>query len=110
MSNIFSNYWAGFKRRWNISSDWQVGIILVVFALTGTTTVYVQKWFDRWLGLGEDSSFWLKLLVFLVLVLPLYNLLLLIYGTLFGQFRFFRFFIIKFFSNLFRPFRRKTDR
>ena len=33
------------KKRWNIESNTQVLVILVVFAVTGSTTVYVKKLF-----------------------------------------------------------------
>jgi len=102
--DFFRKYWQSFKRRWNIQSDMQVAIILVVFSLTGTTTMYVHKLFNEWIGLGEDGNFWLKLLVFLLLVLPLYNALLIVYGTLLGQYSFFKFFISKFFKNIFSVF------
>ena len=98
------NYWKGFKRRWQIDNDWQVAIILVVFALTGTTTMYVNRWFNEWVGFDEHTSFWVKLVMFLILVLPVYNILLLIYGTLLGQYKFFSHFIVKFFSNIFKAF------
>lgn len=104
------NYWKGFKRRWQIEKDWQVAVILMVFALTGTTTMYVNRWFNAWVGLGEDANFWVKLVVFVLFVLPVYNVLLMIYGTLLGQFKFFRFFIIKFFSNIFKAFKPSTYR
>lgn len=108
--NVIIKYWKGFKRRWQIESDWQVAIILVVFSLTGTTTMYVHRLFNQWIGLAEDGNFWLKFLIFLVLVLPLYNALLMVYGTLLGQYKFFRFFIAKFFSNIFSVFRFKRKR
>lgn len=104
------NYWKGFKRRWKIEKDWQVAVILSVFALTGTTTMYVNRWFDALLGLDENRSFWVKLVVFLIIVLPVYNILLMVYGTLLGQYKFFRFFIYKFFSNIFKVFKPSTYR
>ena len=104
------NYWKGFKKRWYIEKDWQVAVILTVFALTGTTTMYFNRWFNAWIGLDEDTSFWLKLVVFLILVLPVYNVLLLIYGTLLGQHKFFRFFIVKFFGNMYKAFKLSTYR
>jgi hypothetical protein len=107
---ILINYWKGFKRRWQIEKDWQVAVILTVFALTGTTTMYVNRWIDTLLGLDESSSFWVKFLVFMIIVLPVYNILLMVYGTLLGQYKFFRFFIVKFFSNILKAFKPSTYR
>lgn len=101
---MIKKYWKGFKKRWNIVSDRQVVIILIAFTLTGTTTMYVHKKFNQWIGIDESGNFWLKLLVFLILVLPLYNGLLFVYGSLLGQSKFFRFFIVKFFKSLISPF------
>jgi hypothetical protein len=100
MITFLKKYWQGFKQRWQIESDWQVVIILVVFTLTGTTTMFVHHHFNEWIGLGGPGNFWLKFIVFMLLVLPLYNGLLLVYGTLLGQLTFFKFFIVKFFKSL----------
>ena len=99
MISLLKNYWKGFKKRWNIESDRQVVIILIAFTLTGTTTMFVHAEFNKWLGIDGPGNFWWKFLVFMLLVLPLYNTLLLIYGSLLGQSKFFRFFIVKFFKN-----------
>ncbi|MEE4258568.1 MAG: DUF6787 family protein [Bacteroidales bacterium] len=96
------NFWERLKKRWDIESDWQVAIILLAFTFTGFTTLYVHKQIDLLLGIGPDSPFIYKVLVFIVIVLPVYNILLLIYGSLLGQYKFFKSFIIKFFSRIFR--------
>lgn len=95
------NFWQKLKKRWGIESDIQVVIILLVFSLTGFSFLYVHNWIDQLLGITEADSFWLKAIVFILVLLPLYNLLLLVWGTLFGQFRFFKTFIIRFFSRIF---------
>lgn len=93
-------FWQNLKIRWGIESDFQVAIILVVFALTGFSFLYVHRWIDLLLGIEAQDPFWLKAVVFIIVLLPLYNLLLLIWGTLLGQFKFFKNFIVKFFSRL----------
>ena len=80
------------KIRWGIESSWQVLIILIPFSLAGPTTLYFHRKLDLFLGIGDDSSFWLKLLVFVIVVLPLYNIFLFIYGVAIGQYKFFRVF------------------
>ena len=97
--------WQKLKERWGIESDLQVGLILLTFTLTGFSFLYINPWIDRLLGLTEEDPFWLKALVFVVILLPAYNILLILWGTLLGQFSFFRKFILKFFSRLL--FRRK---
>lgn len=94
------NFWEKLKLRWDIESDWQVAIILLVFTLTGFSFLFVSPWVEGLLGIVEEDPFWLKALVFIIVLLPLYNILLLVWGTLLGQFKFFKNFIVKFFKRL----------
>ena len=72
------NIWQKLKNRWKIDSDVQALIILSIFALTGFSTLYVHRLVDQVLGIVDTSSFWLKLLVFIFIVLPVFNTLLLV--------------------------------
>ena len=94
-------FWQKLKLRWDIESDRQVAIILLAFTLTGFSTLYVHHLADELLGIEEKGPFIYKVLVFVVIVLPVYNILLLVYGSLLGQYKFFKNFIIKFFSRIF---------
>ncbi len=93
-------FWQKLKTRWDIESDFQVFMILLVFSLTGFSFLFINPLIDQLLGISEDDPFWLKAVVFVLIVLPVYNLLLIIWGTLLGQFTFFKNFIIKFFKRL----------
>ena len=86
------------KKRWNIESNMQVLVILVVFAVTGSTTVYVKKLFFDLVGITVETSLWVKIPVYIVAVLAIYNVLLLVFGFIFGQYKFFLNFEKKFFS------------
>jgi len=77
------------KERWGVQNAWQVIIILIVFALTGTSSLYVKKPIYYLIGIHAESPFWIKTLGFIFIVLPLYQVLLLFYGFLLGQFTFF---------------------
>jgi hypothetical protein len=85
----------GLKRRWGLKSNLQLGIVLLVFALTGSTAVYVSKPILAWIKF--DTSFfseawwgmWLYQIGRLLIIFPLYLLLLFFFGWLFGQFNFF---------------------
>jgi hypothetical protein len=74
---------------WGLNSLWEVGLILLVFALTGTTAVFVKVKLYDWLNLGEEMSIFGRILFFLCITLPTYQALLLMYGFLFGKFHFF---------------------
>ena len=77
------------KKHWGITSTLQVFIILLVFALTGFSTLFSHNYIDELLGIKDDTAFWIELLVFIVLILPIFNTLLIIWGTLLGQRAFF---------------------
>ncbi|WP_130735024.1 DUF6787 family protein [Flavobacterium sp. J27] len=78
------------KQRWNITSNWQLVIIFIVFAITGSTAAYISKPITNTLGITKESmSLWLYWPLRLVLIFPLYQILLVLIGALFGQFKFF---------------------
>lgn len=93
------------KIRWNIQSNFQVVIILLVFAITGSTTVVVKKAVFDLIQITSETALWIKIPVYIIVILAVYNFLLLVVGFLFGQFIFFWEFEKKFFSRLL--FRRK---
>jgi hypothetical protein len=95
------------QQRWGVNSAWQVLVILVVFACTGFTAMYLKKPVFNWLGVDEDTPGWLRVLIYLFTVLPAYQLFLLAYGYLFGQFAFFWNFEKRMFSRIGRWFTRK---
>ncbi|MFN3800831.1 DUF6787 family protein [Belliella pelovolcani] len=77
------------KVKWNLKSLQQVILVLVVFALTGFTILFIKKPIFDFLGISmEKGGFW-KTVLYLLLVLPLYQIILLIWGFIFGQFSFF---------------------
>lgn len=83
------------KEHWGITSTWQLAIIFVVFAITGSSSVFVAKPFLHWVGMDLENfpeAWWGKTLYWLLRILiifPFYQILLVVYGWLFGQFKFF---------------------
>ncbi|MGL2993933.1 DUF6787 family protein [Flavobacterium sp. TSSA_36] len=77
------------KERWGIESNFQLTIIFIVFAITGSASAWLSKPFCLWLCISkEDFGFWFTPLR-LLLIFPIYQVLLVCIGFLFGQFRFF---------------------
>ena len=70
--------------RWKVDSPIKVILILTVFALTGSTVVYVKGYVKPYF-----KDYWWFDLLYYVAILPVYNLILLIYGFIFGQFSYF---------------------
>jgi len=87
------------KKRWNIESNFQLILILIVFSITGSASAWVSKPFVELLGLSDESMHPVLFTVLrLILIFPIYNVLLIIIGTIFGQFKFFWAFEKKMFS------------
>jgi hypothetical protein len=79
-----------FKERWNISSNWQVFVILVVFAITGSTSALIAKPILAFFGITRTSiSLWFYYPLYIIMIFPAYQVLLVSFGFLFGQFKFF---------------------
>ena len=78
------------KERWNISSNWQILVILFVFAITGTSATYLGKPILTFLNISPESLhvilYWTIRLSLLFIV---YQFMLIFYGWIFGQFHFF---------------------
>jgi len=94
-------YFRRLKKRWGINSNFQIIIILIVFACTGFTTLYLEKLIYQLFHIPEKNTWYIAVLLFLFITLPLYNIILLVYGFVFGQFRFFWNFEKQFFSRIF---------
>ncbi len=77
------------KIRWGIQSNFQIIIILIVFSVTGSAAVYVKKIIFDLLKIDAETPLLIKIPMYVLTILPAYQLLLLVFGALFGQFRFF---------------------
>lgn len=81
---------ASFKERWNITSNQQVWIILLVFAITGSSSAYLAKPILESIGITKETlTGWLYYPLYIVLIFPVYQVLLVFFGFVFGQFKFF---------------------
>lgn len=78
------------KQRWGITSNFQLVIIFIVFAITGSSSAYLSKPVLTWMGVTKDiMSIWLYIPLYLILIFPIYQVLLVFFGFIFGQFKFF---------------------
>jgi hypothetical protein len=81
---------ASFKERWNIKSNWQAFVIIVVFAVTGSTSAILSKPILELFGIVKgDVSNWIYYPLYIILIFPIYQVLLVSFGFIFGQFAFF---------------------
>ena len=99
--NIFSllfhaSTYRKLKDKWEIKSNFQLIIILIVFAITGSTSAAISgPTIDFLFGDIEMNGF-LKFILQLVVIMPIYQVLLLFFGLVFFQFNFFFKFVKKF--------------
>ena len=89
------------KERWGITSNIQIILILIVFAINGSFAAWVANPVTEFLGLSRETTngfiYWpLRIL----LIFPIYQLTLPVVGFIFGQLKFFWNFEKKFLSRL----------
>jgi len=77
------------KRKWNIDSNWDFILIMIVFSIAGMSIVYVRKPLFHVLGITTATPFLIKFFAWLIIVFPTYQINLIIFGFLLGQFNFF---------------------
>ena len=76
------------KKRWGITSNFQLIIIFIVFAITGSTAAKLAEPLTVFIGLSKDNL-WIYWPIRILLIFPIYQVLLIFFGWLFGQFKFF---------------------
>ena len=87
------------KRKWEITSNHQLLIIFLVFGITGSTAAWISKPILEFIGIKHSNiSLWFYWPIRIIIIFPLYQILLLITGTIFGQSEFFKNFIKKMFK------------
>lgn len=78
------------KQRWGIEHNWQVIVIIIVFAITGSTASFIGKPILAFLNITPETfttlGYWV---VRIVLLFIMYQIMLVSFGWLFGQHKFF---------------------
>jgi MFS-type transporter involved in bile tolerance (Atg22 family) len=81
---------AGFRERWGIKHNYQLIMILLIFAINGSISARISGFLMDFLGINNENTPWVfYYLILILLVLPLYPFLLMGFGYLFGQSKFF---------------------
>jgi hypothetical protein len=98
------------KETWKVNSYFQLTIIFIVFALAGSLSVKIAYPITELVGLNvETTSPWIFWPIRILLILPIYQVLLISIGTLFGQYSYFSKFLKKSLSR-FKPSKRTLSR
>jgi len=88
-------YFNRLKDKWAVESNLQLVIIFIVFAITGSSSVKIAKPLLELMGVEMNAfeNIFLGSLFYWILriliVFPIYQILLLFFGTIFFQFNFF---------------------
>lgn len=77
------------KERWNITSNWQLTVILIVFALTGSSAAKFAAPMTDAVGISKDMGGFIYWTVRILIIFPIYQVLLVFVGWLLGEFDFF---------------------
>lgn len=82
-----------FKRlenKWILTYKWEMIRVFIVFAVTGSSSVFVGRPIMRLIGITKENLnpilYWI---LFIIIGLIFYQILLVTFGWLFGQFKFF---------------------
>lgn len=75
-------------RDWRSHKVVHVVLILLVFTCTGLSVARIGGWLAEWAGFERFSlAYWL---MWIVALLPVYNVLLLVFAFIFGKYAYFR--------------------
>lgn len=85
----FSKKIAHLKQKWEIKNNLDFFLILAVFSLAGMNVSLIRKPIFHLFGLTAGTALWIKTVTYLLFIFPTYQLSLLLYGCLLGQFHFF---------------------
>ena len=88
------------KAKWGIDSNWRLFIIFLVFALTGTTAAKFAGPLTQFIGVSKDISPFIYWPIRIIIILPIYKIILIIFGWLFGEYDFFKQFVLKMLRHL----------
>ena len=93
------NYLNNIKDRWGIESNFQFIIIFIVFGITGSMSLLISGPILDFINLEQLITVnWVYWLVRIIIIFPIYQLLLILIGSLFGEYMFFKNFIKRMFK------------
>ncbi len=78
------------EKRWILTYRWEMIRVFIVFAITGSASMYVGRPIMKFVGITKDNLnpvlYWV---LFIIIGLIFYQILLVTFGWLFGQHKFF---------------------
>lgn len=83
-----TSYLQKLQAKWGLKTLFQTIMVLIVFAFTGSTVLFIKPFLFELIGFDSIEGV-AGILLYIVMIFPLYQILILIYGFIFGQFAFF---------------------
>ncbi|MBU3822596.1 hypothetical protein KO566_11020 [Flavobacteriaceae bacterium XHP0103] len=78
------------ENKWKVTYKWEMISIFLVFATTGSSSVFVGRPVMKWIGITKENlNLVLYWALYIIIGLILYQVLLVFFGWVFGQFTFF---------------------
>jgi hypothetical protein len=78
------------ENKWVVDHRWEIIRIFIVFAVTGSSSLVVSRPIIAFLGITKENlNVFVYWILFVVVGLICYQVLLVVFGWLFGQFQFF---------------------
>ncbi len=78
------------KKKWTLTYRWEMIRVFIVFAITGSSSVFIGRPFIKFIGITKDNLnpviYWI---LYIIIGLIFYQILLVCIGWFFGQFQFF---------------------
>jgi hypothetical protein len=75
------------RLRWELKTNTDVWVVLFIFAITGSSTVFIRKPIFHFFNLNE-AAIYIKILAYMAIIFPSYQIMFLIWGFLLRQWAF----------------------
>ncbi|CAM3422896.1 DUF6787 family protein [Aequorivita lipolytica] len=77
------------KERWNIETNGQLFIVFLVFAITGSSAAKLGSPITDFFEIKKELGWYVYWPFRILIILPIYQVLLVFYGWVFGEYDFF---------------------
>ncbi|MGB6268564.1 MAG: DUF6787 family protein [Olleya sp.] len=78
------------KTKWKVTYKWEMIRIFIVFAATGSSSLFVGRPLIKWLGITKENlNITIYWILYSIIGLIFYQILLVLFGWLAGQYKFF---------------------
>ncbi|WP_034040198.1 DUF6787 family protein [Wocania ichthyoenteri] len=78
------------EKKWNVTYKWEMISIFLVFATTGSSSLFVSRPLIKLMGINKDNlpgfAYWI---LYIIIGFIFYQILLVLIGWFFGQYKFF---------------------